>query len=167
MRSPTTWETVPGQNRGLALPEPFSSFDQSSILVLILLVFLSQIPCGTCHASAFTLSKFYSNLIVCLINIQGKSSPVGSGFTSNTGDKDHPLIVSKKHDSANDHPYWKRTCHGIYPRQVLHSQIYQSPEAPHKHHKKKYREEHRKELDQYQETLSFFREHSDGKVPSI
>ena len=72
MRSPTTWETVPGQNRGLALPEPFSSFDQSSILVLILLVFLSQIPCGTCHASAFTLSKFYSNLIVCLINIQGK-----------------------------------------------------------------------------------------------
>ena len=72
MRSPTTWETVPGQNRGLALPEPFSSFDQSSILVLILLVFLSQIPCGTCHASAFTLNKFYSNLIVCLINIQGK-----------------------------------------------------------------------------------------------
>ena len=76
-------------------------------------------------------------------------------------------LSAEKHDSANDHPYWKRTCHGIYPRQVLHSQIYQSPEAPHKHHKKKYREEHRKELDQYQETLSFFREHSDGKVPSI
>ena len=33
--------------------------------------------------------------------------------------------------------------------------------------RKKNREEHRKELDQYQETFSFFREHSDGKVPSM
>ena len=31
--------------------------------------------------------------------------------------------------------------------------------------KKKYREEHRTELDQYQEALSFFREHCDRKVP--
>ena len=31
--------------------------------------------------------------------------------------------------------------------------------------KKKYREEHRTELDQYQEAVSFFREHCDGKVP--
>lgn len=33
--------------------------------------------------------------------------------------------------------------------------------------KKKYRKEHRTELDQYQEALSFFREHCDGKVPSM
>ena len=33
--------------------------------------------------------------------------------------------------------------------------------------KKKYREEHRTELDKYQEALSFFREHCDGKVPSM
>ena len=33
--------------------------------------------------------------------------------------------------------------------------------------KKKYREEHRTELDQYQESLSFFRKHCSGKVPSI
>ena len=31
--------------------------------------------------------------------------------------------------------------------------------------KKKYRQEHRTELDQYQEAVSFFREHCDGKVP--
>ena len=31
--------------------------------------------------------------------------------------------------------------------------------------KKKYREEHRSELNQYQEAVSFFREHFDGKVP--
>ncbi len=30
--------------------------------------------------------------------------------------------------------------------------------------KKKYRQEHRTELDQYQEAVSFFREHCDGKV---
>ena len=33
--------------------------------------------------------------------------------------------------------------------------------------KKKYREEHRTELDQYQQALSFFREHCDRKVPSM
>lgn len=33
--------------------------------------------------------------------------------------------------------------------------------------KKKYREEHRKELDQYQEAISFFRKHYGGKVPSM
>ena len=33
--------------------------------------------------------------------------------------------------------------------------------------KKKYREEHHIELDQYQEAISFFRKHCDGKVPSI
>ena len=33
--------------------------------------------------------------------------------------------------------------------------------------KKKYREEHRAELDQYQEAVSFFREHCGGKVPSM
>ena len=31
--------------------------------------------------------------------------------------------------------------------------------------KKKYRQEHRTELDQYQEAVSFFREHCGGKVP--
>ena len=30
---------------------------------------------------------------------------------------------------------------------------------------KKNREEHRAELDQYQEAVSFFRDHCDGKVP--
>jgi len=33
--------------------------------------------------------------------------------------------------------------------------------------KKKYRQEHRSELDQYQEAVSFFREHCSGKVPSM
>ena len=33
--------------------------------------------------------------------------------------------------------------------------------------KKKYREEHRTEQDQYQQALSFFREHCDRKVPSM
>ena len=33
--------------------------------------------------------------------------------------------------------------------------------------KKKYGEEHRTELDQYQEAVSFFREHCGGKVPSM
>ena len=33
--------------------------------------------------------------------------------------------------------------------------------------KKKFRDEHREELDKYNEAISFFREHCDGKVPSI
>ena len=33
--------------------------------------------------------------------------------------------------------------------------------------KKKYREEHHTELDQYQEAISFFQKHYDGKVPSM
>ena len=32
---------------------------------------------------------------------------------------------------------------------------------------KKHRGEHRTELDQYQEAVSFFREHCGGKVPSM
>ena len=47
--------------------------DQSSILILILLVFLPQIPCGTCHASADTKQQQPDQRVPVMISKGPKS----------------------------------------------------------------------------------------------